>query len=67
MAQKGKQYSDFICATIKSQITKFDTYLDGFVVSKETLSQLRIHLEKIEQAWGNYNNIQEQIEELDDA
>lgn len=69
MAEKRKQYADLIRkhATIKTQLTKFDTYLNLLVISRETLAQLRIRLEKIEQAWGNYNSIQEQIEELEDT
>ncbi|XP_024872049.1 uncharacterized protein LOC112454731 [Temnothorax curvispinosus] len=51
-------------ATIKTQLTKFNTYLGGFVVNKETLAQLRIRLEKIEQLWNSYSDVQEQIEGL---
>lgn len=41
--------------------------IQGFVVNKEALVQLRIRLEKIEQSWENYNNVQEKIEALDNS
>lgn len=49
----------------KDQIIKFSTYLDGFIVNKATLMHLRIRLEKIEQSWNSYNDVQNQIEALD--
>lgn len=69
MTDKEKEYAELKRkrAIIKSQITKFDTYIQAFFVSKENLAQLRIRLEKIEQLWDSYNNIQERIEGLDNS
>ncbi|XP_018371763.1 PREDICTED: uncharacterized protein LOC108766767 [Trachymyrmex cornetzi] len=67
MTDKEREYADLKRkrATIKSQITKFSTFLDGFIVNKAALTQLRIRLEKIEQSWMGYSNIQDQIKALD--
>ncbi|KYN02289.1 hypothetical protein ALC62_06898 [Cyphomyrmex costatus] len=68
MSAKEEQYAELKRkrAIIKGQLTKFDTFLGGFLVSKENMTQLRIRLEKIDKSWDIYDEVQTQIEVLDD-
>lgn len=51
---------------IKTQITKFQTYVSGLADS-DNLTQLRLRKEKIEQCWEEFNLIQNGLEALTDS
>lgn len=51
-------------SNIKAACTRYKNYFDSFVVTNENIAQARIRLEKLNENWTLYNEIQSELELL---